>query len=137
MELPGEAFDQLAEIDPAFGDEIKHHAFAAEDSLDIHELHLQVMLLDQFCAGGMIRIAGIANVAELLMIVCSRDSKDFSVCGLGNHGNCLRRCRTKNFTTLHAALGVKDYHIAALDCNLGRRYELPEESHDSVAGEKG
>jgi hypothetical protein len=136
VKLACQGLDQLSEIDPAFGDEVKDHSFAAEDPLDIDELHRQVMLFDQTRSRGVVRIPGIVKLAQSLAIVRRGNAQNVSMRGFGNRGNCLRCGRAKNLATFHTPFGLQYYCIAALSYDSRGRCEFPQETHHPMPDEE-
>ncbi len=83
MELRGEAFDEGAEIDAVFGEEIEGGHLSAEDEFDIDELHGQIEFFDSGFAGG--EVAAFFGLDASLLLEVSRggDAEDSAVGGVG------------------------------------------------------
>ena len=52
LERAGQVLDQLAEVDPLLGQVVEDHPLAAEDDLDVDQVHLEPSLGDELAAGG-------------------------------------------------------------------------------------
>lgn len=50
LERAGEILDQFAKVDPLLRQVIEHHSFAAEDDLDVNQVHLEPATGDELLA---------------------------------------------------------------------------------------
>ena len=74
--LAGQVLDQLAEIDALLGQEIEDDPLAAEQVLDVHQLHLQCAAARQPLAGFQLLLFLLAEPRPLLAVLVGQRADD-------------------------------------------------------------
>ena len=133
LELAGQQSDQLAKIDPAFGQIVDHDPFAAEDMFGVDQLHLQaepfdVLLADLDFVSGLL-----LHALQLMVVFGSHLAEDLAGTGVFHAAKDFGRDLAQNIADLQAAVGPRDHlHApAALPTTGGR--EDPQEPHRTVS----
>src|SRR5690242_16080054 len=102
LKLASEVLDEIAEVDSFLGEE-EDDAFAAEELLDINELHGKLALLDESPASVQLAILVFVDFLQRVEVRRRRGAEDAAAGGLGEQLHGAGRGLAKDFTQLHTA----------------------------------
>src|SRR5205814_7359259 len=102
--LARQVLDQLAEIDALLGEEVEDDALAAEEVLDVHQLHLQAALLHEALAGLQLALLQLVQAPALRAVAVADGPDDAPLGRLAEQLGGARRGGAEDGAQLVAAL---------------------------------
>src|SRR5205814_806112 len=121
------------EIDALLGEEVEDEPFAAEEMLNIDELHLQLAIVNEIVAAMVGRILAGLAVQKLNTVGVGNDADNAPLGRLFNVLQGARRRLAQYFADLQAALGL-DHHVLVAAIDRVRVWlKIPEEAHHAMA----
>ncbi len=132
-----QVLDQFAKIDAFLGQKIEDDAFTAEEVLDVHQLHLQVALLDELAATGELGDLLLVDLEGQLVVRDRHGADDLSTGRLAEQCHRPRRRLAQHVAGFLTAVRQQNYGVVALAVGFRARLELAEEAHHTVANNVG
>ena len=135
LKFPGQVFDQLAEVHALFRQEVKDNPLAAEQVLDVHQLHLKLAVFDETAAGLHFLPFGFLEAIQLLTIIRGDEAKNLPVRRLRKQLDDLRLGLREHLSDFLAALAANDDCRPPAVRSLAGRLEFAEKAHHPVAND--
>ena len=124
--------DQLAEIDPAFGQVVDDDPLAAEDVLDVDQLHLQAELGDVLLADVEFALGLLADAAGFELVFGRHRAEDVPLGRVFQGGDGRVVGLAEHLARLQAAVGLHDDRRRAAVFRRARRRTHAQEPHRTV-----
>src|SRR5262249_18406117 len=131
--LAGQVLDQLAEVHTLLGQEVKDDPLAAEQVLDIDQLHLELAGGDEAVAGLELAQLGLSEAGRLGLVLLALAAHRLAAVGLGVEAPGPRGRFAQDSAGSQAALGGDDDEAAAGVAGTLGGGELAEEAHGAVS----
>src|SRR5262249_60620047 len=106
LKLAGQVFDQLAEVHALLGQEVEDDPLAAEQVLDVYQLHLQLARADEAQARLVLLTLQLPDAFDALAVLGRHEAEDLAPRRLGDQPNDLRVRCTQDVADFLAALGA-------------------------------